>query len=83
MAIYDIPAQINFIRKFINNKEKIYYVGYSMGSTTALIYSSLLPQHAKNNIKHFTLMAPAAYFKNIKTPVKHFAVFGDLIMVRK
>ncbi|XP_034993660.1 putative lysosomal acid lipase/cholesteryl ester hydrolase [Zootoca vivipara] len=56
MAKYDLPASINFILRK-TGQEKIFYVGHSQGTTTAIIAFSTMPQLAQK-IKMFFGLAP-------------------------
>ncbi|XP_033003952.1 lysosomal acid lipase/cholesteryl ester hydrolase-like [Lacerta agilis] len=57
MAIYDIPAAINFILQKTKQKS-LYYIGHSQGGALGLIAFSTMPQLAKK-VKLFMAFAPA------------------------
>lgn len=60
-GLYDLPAQINFVSNV--TKQKIAYLGYSMGTTAAYIYLSTYPNEKK--IDMLIGLAPAIYFYNV------------------
>uniref|UniRef100_A0A8B9CUJ7 AB hydrolase-1 domain-containing protein n=1 Tax=Anser brachyrhynchus TaxID=132585 RepID=A0A8B9CUJ7_9AVES len=57
MAMYDLPAMINFVLRKTGQKQ-IYYVGYSQGATIAFIAFSSMPELAQK-VKMFFALAPA------------------------
>ncbi|XP_061493673.1 putative lysosomal acid lipase/cholesteryl ester hydrolase [Rhineura floridana] len=67
MAKYDLPASINFILNK-TGQERIFYIGYSQGTTVAFIAFSTMPQLAKK-IKMFFGLAPIATAKFLTNPV--------------
>ncbi|NXG51309.1 LIPM Lipase, partial [Psilopogon haemacephalus] len=66
MAKYDLPAVINFILEK-TGQEKLYYVGYSQGTTIAFIAFSTMPDLAKK-IKLYFALAPVTAIKYISSP---------------
>ncbi|KAM7072816.1 lipase member J isoform 1-T1 [Molossus nigricans] len=67
MAKYDLPASIEFIVKQ-TGQEKIFYVGYSQGTTIAFITFSTIPKIAERIKIHFAL-APVFSVKYVKSPL--------------
>uniref|UniRef100_A0A8B9CTF2 Lipase n=1 Tax=Anser brachyrhynchus TaxID=132585 RepID=A0A8B9CTF2_9AVES len=67
MAMYDLPAMINFVLRKTGQKQ-IYYVGYSQGATIAFIAFSSMPELAQK-VKMFFALAPAVIIKHAKSPV--------------
>uniref|UniRef100_A0A669QNQ0 Lipase n=1 Tax=Phasianus colchicus TaxID=9054 RepID=A0A669QNQ0_PHACC len=67
MAIYDLPAMINFVLQKTGQKQ-LYYVGYSQGATIAFIAFSSMPELAQK-IKTFFALAPVVTMKHVKSPV--------------
>uniref|UniRef100_A0A670ZKG7 Partial AB-hydrolase lipase domain-containing protein n=1 Tax=Pseudonaja textilis TaxID=8673 RepID=A0A670ZKG7_PSETE len=59
MAMYDLPATINFILKKTKQKQ-LYYVGYSQGATIGFIAFSAMPELSKK-IRMFLALAPVIY----------------------
>uniref|UniRef100_A0A8C6ZJ71 Lipase n=1 Tax=Nothoprocta perdicaria TaxID=30464 RepID=A0A8C6ZJ71_NOTPE len=56
MAIYDLPAMINFILQK-TGQQKLYYIGHSQGSSIGFVAFSSLPRMAEK-IKMFFVLAP-------------------------
>ncbi|XP_018319667.1 lipase member K-like isoform X2 [Agrilus planipennis] len=80
MGMYDLPAQIDLVKKYSHTSDKIYYVGHSMGTTAAFIYNALLPKHAEKNIKVFVEMAPTAFLGNSNILMQHIAFLRQPIV---
>ncbi|XP_077786604.1 lipase member M-like isoform X2 [Podarcis muralis] len=66
IAIYDIPATINFILRK-TKQEGLYFIGYSQGGTLGLIAFSLRPQLAQK-VKLFMTLAPIYTFVGTSGP---------------
>ncbi|XP_054238618.1 lipase member M-like [Indicator indicator] len=66
MAKYDIPAAINFILEK-TGQEKLYYIGYSQGTTLAFIAFSTMPELAQK-IKLYFALAPVTTIKYARSP---------------
>uniref|UniRef100_A0A8B9DEQ4 Lipase n=1 Tax=Anser cygnoides TaxID=8845 RepID=A0A8B9DEQ4_ANSCY len=76
MAMYDLPAMINFVLRKTGQKQ-IYYVGYSQGATIAFIAFSSMPELAQK-VKMFFALAPAVIIKHAKSGVKQKRFLPDL-----
>ncbi|XP_058044753.1 lysosomal acid lipase/cholesteryl ester hydrolase-like [Ahaetulla prasina] len=63
MAMYDLPATINFILKKTKQKQ-LYYIGYSQGATIGFIAFSAMPRLSQK-IKMFFALAPVIYFMHV------------------
>jgi len=77
MAKYDLPAELNYVMN-ITGKEKIYYVGHSMGSTTFMTMNSL-DQSWADKVELAVFLGPAAYMDHMKSPIKLIAPFADMV----
>ncbi|XP_034993673.1 lysosomal acid lipase/cholesteryl ester hydrolase-like [Zootoca vivipara] len=66
MAIYDIPATVNFILQKTKQKS-LYYIGHSQGGTLGLIAFSSMPQLVQK-VKLFMGLAPAYTLAGVKGP---------------
>ncbi|XP_006029059.1 lipase member M-like [Alligator sinensis] len=66
MAVYDLPAIINFILQTTGQKE-LYYVGFSQGTTLGFIAFSSMPELAQK-IKMFFALAPITILQYGNTP---------------
>ncbi|XP_010969552.2 lipase member M isoform X2 [Camelus bactrianus] len=78
MARFDLPAVINFILRK-TGQEKIYYVGYSQGTTMGFIAFSTMPELAQKIKINFAL-APIATVKHAKSPGTKFLLLPDMMI---
>uniref|UniRef100_A0A2K6K103 Lipase n=1 Tax=Rhinopithecus bieti TaxID=61621 RepID=A0A2K6K103_RHIBE len=78
MARFDLPAVINFILQK-TGQEKIYYVGYSQGTTMGFIAFSTMPELAQK-IKMYFALAPVATVKHAKSPGTKFLLLPDMMI---
>uniref|UniRef100_A0A669QBZ1 Lipase n=1 Tax=Phasianus colchicus TaxID=9054 RepID=A0A669QBZ1_PHACC len=67
MAMYDLPATINYILQK-TGQEQLYYVAYSQGTTTGFIAFSSIPE-LDRKIKMFFALAPITTSSNMKSPL--------------
>ncbi|XP_017786629.1 PREDICTED: lipase 1-like [Nicrophorus vespilloides] len=74
---YDMRVQMDLV-KGITGK-KLYYIGYSMGTTAAYIYNILYPEEAEDRVKLFINLAPILYLRNLKSIVYPIAPFWSTI----
>ncbi|XP_077206463.1 lipase member M-like [Paroedura picta] len=66
MAMYDLPATINFILQKTQQKQ-LYYVGYSQGASIGFIAFSAMPE-LSGKIKMFFALAPVISLKHASSP---------------
>nr|XP_056706472.1 lipase member M-like [Euleptes europaea] len=66
MAMYDLPATINFILQKTQQKQ-LYYVGYSQGASIGFIAFSTMPELSRK-IKTFFALAPVVSLKHAPSP---------------
>ncbi|KAM9062250.1 lipase member M [Sarcophilus harrisii] len=78
MARFDLPAVINFILQK-TGQEKIFYVGYSQGTTMAFIAFSTMPELAQR-IKMYFALAPIASVKHSKSPGTKFLLLPEIMI---
>ncbi|XP_049620524.1 lipase member M [Suncus etruscus] len=78
MARFDLPAVINFILQK-TGEEKIYYVGYSQGTTMGFIAFSTMPELAEK-IKMYFALAPIATLRYAKSPGAKFLLLPDMMI---
>ncbi|XP_019594074.2 lipase member M [Rhinolophus sinicus] len=78
MARFDLPAVINFILQK-TGQEKIYYVGYSQGTTMGFIAFSTMPELAQK-IKMYFALAPIATVKHAKSPGTKFLLLPHMMI---
>lgn len=69
LGIYDIPAQIGFISD--TTKQKIIYIGYSLGTLTAFIFGTTFPEIAEEKIKELICLGPAVFLFKWNSPTKY------------
>ncbi|KFV98965.1 Lipase member M, partial [Eurypyga helias] len=67
MAMFDLPATINYILQK-TGQEQLYYVAYSQGTTTGFIAFSSIPE-LDRKIKMFFALAPITSNSNMKSPL--------------
>ncbi|CAH1159869.1 unnamed protein product [Phaedon cochleariae] len=68
IAVEDFPAMIDYILNS-TKQEELNFLGYSIGSTTGLMFSSMLPEYNKK-IKVHVAVAPFVYV-NRTIPLSH------------
>ncbi|XP_072485078.1 lipase member M isoform X2 [Notamacropus eugenii] len=78
MARFDLPAVINFILQK-TGQEKVFYVGYSQGTTMAFIAFSTMPELAQR-IKMYFALAPIASVKHAKSPGTKFLLLPEMMI---
>lgn len=81
MGIYDLPAQIKQIASVTGQAGNIIYIGYSTGTTASYVYGSTSPQEAAKYLKIIVSLAPLAYFKNIRSPLRFMQLGWNLVNV--
>ncbi|XP_055616407.1 lipase 3-like isoform X2 [Toxorhynchites rutilus septentrionalis] len=88
MALYDIPAEIDFVyamRKLERNetRQNMLYVGHSMGTTMAFVLLASRPEY-NQKIQAVFAMAPVAFMGHVKSPIRLLAPFShDIEMILK
>lgn len=63
VAQYDIPVMIDLILK-TTGKEKVHYVGHSLGTTIGFAMLSLRPEY-NEKVQGLYALAPVAYMRNV------------------
>nr|XP_056705583.1 lysosomal acid lipase/cholesteryl ester hydrolase-like [Euleptes europaea] len=93
MAMFDIPATINFILQKTGQKQ-LYFIGHSQGTTLGFIAFSTFPKLSQK-IKMFVALAPLVSFKHTSIPqirlllflpetfIKKIFISNDIIFSRK
>jgi len=77
MAKYDLPTMLNYTLKN-TGKDKIYYMGHSMGTTTYMAMNSM-DQTWAERVELAVLLAPVAYMDHMESPIKLLAPFLGMI----
>ncbi|XP_054839048.1 lysosomal acid lipase/cholesteryl ester hydrolase-like [Eublepharis macularius] len=67
MAMFDLPAMINFILQKTGQKQ-LYYIGHSQGTTIGFIAFSAMPELSQK-IKMFFALAPLISIEHAPSPV--------------
>ena len=80
MAKYDLPTELNYVLEK-TGKEKIYYIGHSMGTTTYMAMNSL-DQTWADKVELAVLLAPIAFVEHMASPLKYLTPFLGMIDVR-
>lgn len=62
MGVYDLPAAINYVTE--QTRQKVLYIGHSMGTTMFFVMASERPEVAQNITAMFGL-APVAFVNNV------------------
>ena len=79
MAKYDLPAMLNFTLAH-TGKEKIYYMGHSMGTTTYMAMNSMDPYWG-DKVELAVFLAPVAYMQHMESPIKYLTPFLGILDV--
>ncbi|XP_018568043.1 lipase member K-like [Anoplophora glabripennis] len=80
LAVYDLPANIEFISNITEQRGKIIYIGHSMGTTTSYIYSTVKKNHAVSNLKALISLSPVAFLKHFEGWHKLAVAFADIVI---
>lgn len=72
VALFDIPAVIDYIRKVKGEDAKIAYIGHSMGTTILFTMLSLRPEY-NEKLSVGLALAPEVFISNMKSPIKSLA----------
>jgi len=79
MGVYDMTAAIDFILEKTGHS-KLDIVGYSMGTTIALVGLSDRPEY-NSKVNKLVLMAPTSRLKSSGVPLNIFKLFAKPITV--
>lgn len=80
MGLHDQPAVIDYILEETNNS-KVYYIGYSQGTTSMLVLLSEKPEY-NDKIYAVSLMAPAIYMNHDGVLYRIAAKLAPILNVR-
>ncbi|KAL2713860.1 lipase 3 isoform X1 [Vespula squamosa] len=79
IAIYDVPAIIDYILNYTKSKE-LYFIGHSMGTTVSYVLLSMKPDY-NEKIRLVVSLAPTAYWKkNLISPLSKFILTYSSIL---
>ena len=79
MAKYDLPTMLDYVMN-VTGKEKIQYVGHSMGTTTFMALNTM-DQSWADKVELAVLLAPIAYVEHMASPIKYLVPFLGVIDV--
>ncbi|KAK7871603.1 hypothetical protein R5R35_001795 [Gryllus longicercus] len=63
---FDLPAMIDYVLNY-TGKEKLYYAGHSMGTTSFFVLNSLKPEY-NDKIRLMFSLAPIAFMNHVTSP---------------
>lgn len=72
MGAYDLPAMLTLVAEETGQAGNILYIGYSMGTTSAFVYSITHPEQSSALLKAMICFAPVAYVGNPQNPVYRY-----------
>lgn len=85
MAQYDLPAVLDYVLEVKRTENRyhdvrvdshqVIYVGHSMGTSMAFAMLSLRPEYNRK-VKAMFALAPVAYMRHIKSPIRLLAPFS-------
>lgn len=78
---FDASAQLDLV--YNETKQKIIYIGFSMGSTAGYVFGATFPQRANRMIKAFVSLSPAVIFGRWKSATRYFFWSWKYIKVNK
>lgn len=74
MGIHDLPASLQYVANTTQKPGEIIYIGHSMGTTMFFVFSSTLPEVAKN-VQIMVALAPVAYMTHLRSPIRYLSPF--------
>ncbi|NXO44987.1 LIPM Lipase, partial [Locustella ochotensis] len=78
MAMYDLPAMVDFILRQTEQR-RLYYVGHAQGSSLGFIAFSSFPHLAKK-IRFFFALAPFYTLRHVKGPLLRMLFLPDVVI---
>lgn len=70
IALIDVPAMLQLVSYHSGHRGKIIYVGHSLGTTAAIMYSSEHPDHARQTVQLFIWISPAYKLTHMRSPYR-------------
>jgi lysosomal acid lipase/cholesteryl ester hydrolase len=77
MGVYDVPAYIEYVLA-ATEKEDIYYIGHSMGTTMFFIAMAEHPE-LNSKIRLMSAYSPVAFMEHMISPIHFIAPFANSI----
>lgn len=81
MGIYDLKAEFKLITKVTGKRSR--YIGHSMGTTAAYVYSITYPEESTKLVDYMIHICPIAYFKHLKSSITLAAPLAPILLVIK
>ncbi|NXM67060.1 LIPM Lipase, partial [Serilophus lunatus] len=78
MAMYDLPAMVDFILTQ-TEQEKLFYIGHAQGNSLGFIAFSSMP-HLAQKIKLFFALAPFYTLRHARGPLLKVAFLPDVVL---
>lgn len=72
LALYDLPAQLEYIYGRTKQNGQIIYISYSLGTTVGLMYSVTFPERARTILKLIVMLGPSGKLTNTKSPLLRY-----------
>lgn len=76
---YDVHAFVNHIKT--ETKQKVIYIGHSLGTTASFVYQAVRTKEANENLKVAILMAPVMYIRNTRMVYRYLFRFWPIYAV--
>lgn len=70
IGMHDLSASIDYVLNITNHK-KLHYIGFSQGTTSFLVLTSMRPEY-NDKIIEANLLAPVAFLEFNRNPLYHF-----------
>ncbi|CAH1379419.1 unnamed protein product [Tenebrio molitor] len=74
LGYYDVHASVEYI-KATTNHSKIIFMGYSLGGSAGLVYSSMRPEDATKSLRIIVSIAAATHFRYAFGPMEFVTSF--------
>lgn len=79
LGLYDVPASIDYVLR-TTGKNKLNYVGHSMGTTSFFVMASMRPDY-NQKINQMIALAPITYISNTKSPIRILGRYARNVQV--
>ena len=80
LGLYDVPASIDYVLR-TTGKNKLNYVGHSMGTTSFFVMASMRPDY-NQKINQMIALAPVAYMSHTRSPIHIIARHSRNVQVK-
>lgn len=82
IALFDLPALFNAILSYSPQDSQIIFIGHSLGTSVALMFSAEYPEYSKSILKLLVFLSPAYTLTNMISPFKTAVPAADFMLVR-